>query len=81
MIAIGLFGVVALLGFVAWVVFREPWLAGRGDPAGPHAQHRAEQLRTQQRSATLRALARLRDERDASDGLARADSNGSSFSP
>ena len=77
MIAFGLLGVVVVVGFVVWVVFREPWVASRGDPAGPHARHRAEQHRRQQRLVTLRALARLRDARDASDGLARADSNGS----
>jgi hypothetical protein len=69
----GLLGLVGVTGFVSWVVFHEPWVRSHGDPAGPNAQHHAEELRGRRRLATRRALNRLRDARDAVDAVARSD--------
>ena len=72
MIVVGVLGLIGVVSFFAWVVFREPWLRDRGDPLRPHAHLHAEDLRQRRRVATGRALDRLRDARDALDAVARS---------
>jgi len=79
-IAVGLIGVVSVVGFVAWVVFRDPWVRNRGDVASPHALQHAEELRSRRRLMTRRALDRLRDARNALDAVALSDARGSHIS-
>lgn len=73
MIVAGVLGLMSTVSFVSWVVFREPWVRSRGDPAGPHAREHAAQLRSRRRLVTRRALDRLRDARDGSDAAASSD--------
>ena len=73
MIVVGFLGLMSVVTFVAWVVFHEPWVRSHGDPAGPNARHHADQLRERRQVVTHRALARLRDTRDASDAGASSD--------
>ena len=70
---LGLLGLMGVTGFVSWVVFHEPWVRSHGDPAGPNAQHHAEELRGRRRLTTRRALDRLRDARDRLDAVARSE--------
>lgn len=77
MMAIGLVGFMSVMGFVSWVMFREPWVRSHGDPGGPNAQAHAEEVRQQRRFVTRRALDRLRDARDGLEAVARADARGS----
>jgi len=77
MMAVGLVGFMSVMGFVSWVVFREPWVRSRGDPEGPNARHHAEELRARRRLVTRRALDRLRDTRDAFEAVSRAAAPGS----
>jgi hypothetical protein len=72
-VIVGLLGLVGVTGFVSWVVFHEPWVRSHGDPAGPNAQHYAEELRGRRRLVTRRVLNRLRDAHDAGDAVARSD--------
>ena len=84
MIAVGVLGLVSVVGFVAWVVLRDPWIRSRGAPTHPHAEQYAEQhaeeLRSRRRLVTRRALDRLRDARNALDAVALSDGRGSHIS-
>lgn len=73
MIVLGFAGLVGVMGFVAWVVFHDPWVRSHGDPAGSNAAHHVEQVQRRRRLVTRQALDRLSAARDRCDAVERSD--------